>query len=158
MSRAIFEAPTIVPLPSRIGAMVNETSIDSPDFFLRTVSRCSIRSPALSRFRISTSWSCSSDGMMIVIGCPRASSSVQPNIRSAERFQLLMIPSRLFEIIASSEESTTAASRNGEALSVRRGGTRTRKPSRKHTQHLQGRHYSIHCRQVGHEQYKRLLS
>jgi hypothetical protein len=53
-----------------------------------------------------------------------------------------MIPSRLFEIIASSEESTIAASRNREELSIRRGGMCTQvlgtgsilsKPQKPHT-------------------------
>ena len=38
MSRAIFEAPTILPLPSRTGETVSEMSTRLPSFRRRTVS------------------------------------------------------------------------------------------------------------------------
>src|SRR5438270_8724750 len=50
--------------------------------------------------------------MMIVIGCPMISSALKPKIRSAALFQLLTIPFRSLLIIASSEDSTIAASRS----------------------------------------------
>ena len=53
MSRAIFEAPTIAPLASRIGEMVTETSIFVPSFLTRTVSKCSMLSPRRMRARMS---------------------------------------------------------------------------------------------------------
>ena len=45
------------------------------------------------------------------MGRPIASAAVQPNIRSAAGFHEVMIPSRVLLTIASSEESTMAASR-----------------------------------------------
>ena len=51
-----------------------------------------------------------SGGMIRVMCCPIASSAVYPNIRSAPLFQLLITPSRLLLMIASSELSTIAAS------------------------------------------------
>jgi hypothetical protein len=39
MSRAIFEAPTMVPDSSRTGEMVSEMSISEPSLRLRTVSK-----------------------------------------------------------------------------------------------------------------------
>src|ERR1700722_2614864 len=51
-----------------------------------------------------------SAGIMSVIFCPTASSAVYPNNRSAPLFQLVMIPSRLLLMMASSDESTIAES------------------------------------------------
>jgi hypothetical protein len=45
MSRAIFEAPTIVPLPSTIGETVTETSTSLPSLRRRLVSNGSTRRP-----------------------------------------------------------------------------------------------------------------
>src|SRR4051812_17307082 len=49
--------------------------------------------------------------MMIVIGFPITSSAVYPNIRSAARFHVVMIPLRSLLTIASSDDSTIAARR-----------------------------------------------
>src|SRR4029450_10282341 len=46
---------------------------------------------------------------------PRTSSGAYPNIRVAPRFQLRMIPSRSVLTIASSDDSTMAASRRAES-------------------------------------------
>ena len=50
--------------------------------------------------------------MIIVIGCPMASGSVYPNIRSAAAFHAEITPPRVLAMIASSEDSTIAAYRN----------------------------------------------
>ena len=47
-----------------------------------------------------------------MIGCPMASCSVYPNIRSAAAFHAETMPSRVLAMIASSEDSTIAAYRN----------------------------------------------
>ncbi len=47
---------------------------------------------------------------MMVTGCPTASSAVKPKISLAAAFQLEMMPLRSSERIASSEDSTMAAS------------------------------------------------
>ena len=47
-----------------------------------------------------------------MIGCPMASCSVYPNIRSAAAFHAEITPSRVLAMIASSEDSTIAAYRN----------------------------------------------
>ena len=63
-SRATFEAPTMLPLLSRIGEMVSEMSIRRPSFAIRTVSKCSMRRPGRSSARISSSSCCRSAGMI----------------------------------------------------------------------------------------------
>ena len=75
-SRATFEAPTMLPLLSRIGEMVSEMWTWRPSFATRTVSKWSIRSPARSRARISSSSGCSSGGMIRLIDRPSISSWV----------------------------------------------------------------------------------
>src|SRR5688572_32343496 len=58
--------------------------------------------------------------MMISVFCPIAACAVRPNIRSAARFQLSMTPSMFSLMIASSEDSTTAArSRDEESGSIK---------------------------------------
>src|ERR1700683_304947 len=109
-SRAIWEAPTILPAESFSGEIVSDTITCPPFFAIRTVSKCSMRSPARKRCKISASWACKSGGMRIVIGFPRTSCSVYPKIRSALRFQVVIMPFRSFATIASSEVSTMAAS------------------------------------------------
>ena len=111
MSRAIFEIPIIFPVSSLIDEMVKETSTSSPSFRRRTVSKCSIRSPRRSRSMMGGSSSKRSGGINIVTGCPRTSSAVYPKMRSAPLFQLMTMPSRVLPMIASSEDSTMAASR-----------------------------------------------
>jgi hypothetical protein len=49
--------------------------------------------------------------MISVMDCPMASAAEKPKISSAPRFQEVMMPSRVLEMIASSEDSTIAASR-----------------------------------------------
>ena len=46
--------------------------------------------------------------MMIVTGLPTASSAVKPKSRSAPLFQLRITPSRSFDRMASSDNSTIA--------------------------------------------------
>ena len=48
MSRAIFDAPMILPSALLTGEIVRDTSTRLPSFRNRTVSKCSIRSPRLS--------------------------------------------------------------------------------------------------------------
>ena len=83
--------------------------MDSPALVRRTVSQWSMRSPARRRLRISFSSSCNAGGMIIEIGCPIASCSVYPNIRSAAAFHAEITPSSVLAMIASSEDSTMAA-------------------------------------------------
>src|ERR1700757_2979732 len=45
MSRAIFAAPSTLPRSYLMGEIVSDTSKHLPLFFIRTVSKCSIRSP-----------------------------------------------------------------------------------------------------------------
>ncbi len=52
ISRAIAEAPTMRSLAPRTGETVTDMSIRRPFLASRTVSKCSIRSPRLSRSRI----------------------------------------------------------------------------------------------------------
>jgi hypothetical protein len=47
-----------------------------------------------------------------------ASAAVYPNIRSAAAFQEAMVPSTVFEMMASSEDSTTAARRACARLAI----------------------------------------
>src|SRR5262245_1082934 len=68
-----------------------------------------MRSPRLNvATMVASSW-IRSGGIRIVIGLPIASSAVYPKIRSAPAFQVRICPSRVFPMIASSEESTIAA-------------------------------------------------
>ena len=69
-----------------------------------------MRSPFLSRSRIRFSSSCRSTGIISLTGCPTASSAVYSKMRSAAAFQLVMIPSRFLEMMASSDDSTMDAS------------------------------------------------
>lgn len=48
----------------------------------------------------------------MVIGCPIASSAVKRKMRSALAFQLVISPFKSSEMIASSDDSTIAASRD----------------------------------------------
>src|SRR5262245_26209371 len=110
MSRVIFAAPTIAPVESRIGETEMETLIRRPSFRRRTVSKCSMRSPRRSVATIVSSSFRRSGGRSIAIGRPIASSAVEPNIRSAAAFQLTIVAFRSVLTIASSAESTIAAS------------------------------------------------
>ena len=56
--------------------------------------------------------SMASGGMSIETCLPMTSSAVYPRTRSAPRFQLVMMPSRVFVTMISSDDSTTAASRS----------------------------------------------
>jgi hypothetical protein len=76
MSRATFDAPTIRPELSFSGEIVRDISAIDPSLRFRTVSKCSIRSPRLSRARISASSAKRSSGTMSVIFLPIASSAV----------------------------------------------------------------------------------
>ena len=55
MSRAIFDAPTMLPFGSRIRETVREMSRRRPSFATLMVSKCSTRSPRRSRSRITYS-------------------------------------------------------------------------------------------------------
>jgi hypothetical protein len=99
----------IAPPASFTGEMVIETSKRRPSRVMRTVSWLSMRSPARSRLRISFSSSYNSGGMMIVIGCPIASSAEYPNSRWAAAFHVEMTPFRVLEMMGSFDESTIAA-------------------------------------------------
>ncbi len=111
MSRATFDAATTRPPSSRTGDMVTEMSMTRPSFETRTVSNGSTRSPRRSLSRITTSSSSRSGGMSMVIGRPTASRLECPKSRSAPAFQERMMPSRSLLTIASSDDSTMAASR-----------------------------------------------
>ncbi len=75
MSLAIFEAPTIAPEAPRIGEMVKDTWTRRPCFVIRTVSKCSIRSPRRRRSRMRVSSSCRSGGMRMPTGRPTSSAA-----------------------------------------------------------------------------------
>src|SRR5580658_7800805 len=53
--------------------------------------------------------------MIIVIGCPTISAAVYPNKRSAPLFQLVTMPLRSLLMMASSDESMIALSKNDAA-------------------------------------------
>ena len=79
-----------------------------------------MRFPALSASRITISSSNRSGGMRMRTGCPTASSSVYPKMRRAPAFQLVIVPSKVLEMIASSDDSTIAASRSrASSMSLR---------------------------------------
>ena len=111
ISRATLEAPTMVPLSSRIGDTVSEIDSRRPPLSCRVVSKWSIFSPAriLASTISSSFWS--SVGISIRIDRPTASAAVYPNMRSAAAFHDVMTPFRSFVTIASSDDSTTAARR-----------------------------------------------
>ena len=111
MSRAIFDAPMMLPEPSRIGEIVSETSSRRPSLATRTVSNDSTRCPRRSCSRIACSSSIRSGGTIRVIAWPTASWAVYPNSRSALAFHDRMMPSSVFPTIASEDDSTMAASR-----------------------------------------------
>src|SRR5947199_727196 len=109
MSRAVFEAPMTSPFAFLIGDTVREISKRVPSFRMRVISKCSIFSPWLMRARISSSSASRSGGMTIVMDRPTASAAVQPKIRSAAGFHDVMRPSSVLLTMASSDESTIAA-------------------------------------------------
>src|SRR4051812_43402615 len=53
--------------------------------------------------------------MMMVMGWPIASAAVQPNIRSADAFHDMIFPVKSLLTIASSEDATIAAKRDGDS-------------------------------------------
>ena len=110
MSRAIFEAPMIVPCASLIGDTVSEMGIRWPFLVRRTVSKWSILSPRRRRASTSASSARRSSGMIRVMFWPTASAAVYPKMLSAPRFHEVITPSSVLLTIASSEESTMAAS------------------------------------------------
>ena len=73
MSRAIFDAPTIVPAASLIGDTLMDTSMGVPSLRTRTVSKCSTDFPDRMRAMTTCSSLRRSGGMMIVTGRPIAS-------------------------------------------------------------------------------------
>ena len=111
MSRAIFEAPTMRPVESLTGDTVIDTSISRRSRVMRTVSKCSTRSPRRSLAMTSSSSARRSSGTISVMGWPIASAAVQPNIRSAAGFHEVITPFRVLLTITSSDDSTMAASR-----------------------------------------------
>ena len=100
----------IRPDASRTGEIVNEMLMRRPFLERRTVSKCSIRSPRRSLARIAVSSGSRSFGIMMVIGRPTASAALYSNSRSAPPFQEVMMPSSVLLTIASSDDSTMAAS------------------------------------------------
>jgi len=62
-SRTILDAPTTLPSSSLIGEMVSETQMRRPSFLTRSVTKCSIRLPALRLAMISSSSAMRSGGM-----------------------------------------------------------------------------------------------
>jgi hypothetical protein len=76
MSRAIFEAPTMVPLASRTGEIVTDTSINLPSLVARIVSKWSTRSPRRRRSRIIGSSSSRSGGNRVSMLLPTISSAL----------------------------------------------------------------------------------
>src|SRR5688572_16121710 len=110
MSRATFDTPMIFPSSSVIGEAVTETSIIRPSLVWRIVSKWSTVSPRRILAMIALSSSCRSAGISLVMEVPTISAAVYPKIFSAPRFQLVMMLSRSLPMIASSDDSTMAAS------------------------------------------------
>ncbi len=109
MSRAIVDAPTTRPLESRTAEIVSDTSMSEPFLRRRVVSKRSTRSPAATRassFATSSSWP---SGTSSAIDWPVISASEYPYSRSAPGFQLTIVPSVVLLMIASAQDSTTAA-------------------------------------------------
>ena len=73
ISRAIFETPMIAPDSSRTGDIVREMSISRRSLVMRTVSKCSTRSPARIRLRIRSSSCWRLAGISIRTGRPISS-------------------------------------------------------------------------------------
>ena len=67
--------------------------MSSECFVSRTVSRCSTTSPRRTRARTSSSSPRRSGGTISDAWRPMAATAGQPNIRSAARFQEVMVPS-----------------------------------------------------------------
>jgi hypothetical protein len=61
-----------------------------------------------------------SGGQRTVIGWPMISSAAYPYMRSAAGFQVVITPSVVFPMIASSDELTIAASRSAASIGSRR--------------------------------------
>jgi hypothetical protein len=74
MSRAIVDMPTTVPVASRIGATLIETSTRVPSFVSRSVSMSEVSLPLSTRSHRSLNSCMCVCGMMIEIGLPFASS------------------------------------------------------------------------------------
>jgi hypothetical protein len=104
----IREIPTMFPLPSRTGDSVIHTSIAVPSLAWRLVAEWTTCSPAATREVRSCSSSRISSGMIRSIEHPRMSPRGQPKMRSAEAFQLVIVPSSVVPMIASSESPTIA--------------------------------------------------
>ena len=116
ISCAIFEAPTISPAADLIGEMASATSTSRPSLRSRRVSCCSIASPRAIRSRMSRTSPRLSGGTMISMRWPMASAAVNPNRRSAARFQPVMVPSSVLVMMASLDDSTTALNRRSRAV------------------------------------------
>ncbi len=110
MSRATFDAPMMVPLAVRTGDTVSEIGIRRPSLVRRTVSKWSTLSPLRIRASTSSSSAPRSSGIIREMCRPMASSAAYPKSLSAPRFHDVMTPSSVLLTIASSEESTIAAS------------------------------------------------
>src|SRR5665647_2851985 len=109
MLRLIIDVPTIAPSASRIGETVSETRNTDPSFRTRMVSRWSMCWPALTLARTSFISSGRSLGVTVSAGLPTISSDEYPYSLSAAGFQLVTMPPRVLPMMASSENSTTAA-------------------------------------------------
>jgi hypothetical protein len=104
-------APATRPDASRTGETLRETSIRRPSRCTRTVSKCRTRSPRASRAMMARFSSARSGGTMRPTERPTTSCAAWPYMSSAAGFQLVMTPSRVSPITASSVEATIAARR-----------------------------------------------
>ena len=107
----MLDAPTITPLLFLMGEIVTDTSICLPSLRTRSVSKCSTLSPHAIRARMSDSSFARSLGKSIPMNLPMASADEYPNNFSAPGFQPVMVPPSVLLIMASSDDSITAARR-----------------------------------------------
>jgi hypothetical protein len=111
MSRLIEEAPTISPRAFRTGDILSSIGISSPSFRRRMVWVWAMCSPREIRASIWRSSSCRSGGIRAKMEEPTISAAEYPKMRSAEAFQVRTVPSSFLLTMASSDDSTIAASR-----------------------------------------------
>ncbi len=111
MSRAILDTPINRPSRSRRGEIVMDTSTCVPSLRSRTVSYCCSAWPLDCRSCIQSSSSFFSGGTRREKWRPMTSWDSQPKTRCAAAFHELMMPSGVCDRMASSEDSTMAASR-----------------------------------------------
>ena len=120
MSRSTAEIPVDAPVGSRMSESASATSISLPFLWTSTVSRVGRCIPPRTSAICSSTSERRLSGTNRTMGLPQISSALYPSSRSAPGFQVVRVPARSIDTMASSDDDTMAASHAPASHSERR--------------------------------------